>query len=95
MSWARGINHEGREVGYAIEAPCDHPECGTVINLGLSYICGSEIHGGEHGCGKFFCDLHRRPTLTGPVTVSLCAACMKFYEAAFPEGEPIYVEPEE
>lgn len=93
MSWARGTNSAGREVGYAIEAHCDHPECRTVIDRGLSYICGSDIEGGDHGCGKFFCDEHRRTTFTGPATVSLCAACLKLYEVAFQEGKPIYVEP--
>ena len=87
MSWARGINAEGREVGYAIAGNCDHPECDAEIDRGLSYICGSQINGGEHGCGKFFCESHRRTTVTGPDTASLCAACMKHYEAAYPNED--------
>jgi hypothetical protein len=57
MGWAIGeIN--GRDVGYGVPAVCDQPECEEPINRGLSYICGSDIGGGEHGCGLFFCGDH-------------------------------------
>lgn len=50
MSWAVG-QIDGRDVGYGVPAVCDHPECGTRIDRGLSYKCES--------CNLFFCSMHR------------------------------------
>lgn len=54
MGWAVGQDR-GRWVGYGVPSICDMPECGTKIDRGLSYICGGEPRGGDHGCGLFFC----------------------------------------
>lgn len=41
MGWADcGVDSNGRSIGYAFDAICDHPECSEQIDLGLSYACG-------------------------------------------------------
>jgi len=87
MSWARGFDSQGREIGYAIRAFCDHRSCNVRIDRGLPFTCGGMVDGGEYGCGNFYCDLHRSTTVTGPATVSLCRDCMKRYEAKYPSEE--------
>ena len=57
MGWGYGIVN-GREVGYSVEATCDRDGCGTKINRGLSYVCGSMHGGAEFGCGGYFCESH-------------------------------------
>lgn len=59
MGWAYGVLADGREVGYSVEAVCEHEGCTTEIDRGLSYLCG-EMHGDpdEHGCGRYFCAEH-------------------------------------
>ena len=60
MSWSVGYDEDWqRDVGYGVPATCDHPGCGAKIDRGLSYVCGSEPYGGEHGCGLYFCAQHR------------------------------------
>src|SRR5581483_5191352 len=59
MSWSIGFDeHWQRDIGYGVPAFCDHPKCSKRIDRGLSYICGGEPYGGEHGCGLFFCGEH-------------------------------------
>lgn len=59
MSWAIGYNETyKRDVGYGVPAFCDYPGCKKEIDRGLSYICGGEPGGGDHGCGLFFCEKH-------------------------------------
>lgn len=59
MGWAVGYDSRWkRDIGYGIPAVCDHPDCGEDIDRGLSYVCGSNPRGGEHGCGLYFCDAH-------------------------------------
>jgi hypothetical protein len=58
MGWSLGRNNEGRDVGYGVPAYCDHPDCNAEIDRGISYVCGGEPDGGEHGCGLFFCGDH-------------------------------------
>lgn len=56
MGWAVGDDREReRHIGYGVPAICDHPECGAVIDRGVSYACG-----GDHGatCGLYFCESH-------------------------------------
>lgn len=55
------VGHDGnwnRDIGYAVPAYCDHPECNKEIDRGLGHVCGGEPHGGERGCGLFFCADH-------------------------------------
>lgn len=59
MSWAIGYDSSWKRwVGYGVPAYCDHPKCDAEIDRGLSYVCGGEPYGGEHGCGLYFCDKH-------------------------------------
>lgn len=60
MSWAIGFDtHWQRDIGYGVPAECDHPQCQKRIDRGLSYVCGGEPYGGEHGCGLYFCAAHQ------------------------------------
>ncbi|MEV6219850.1 hypothetical protein [Nocardia sp. NPDC051833] len=70
-----------RDIGYGIPATCDQPGCGAQIDRGLSYVCGDDLYGGEHGCGLYFCERHLRYTysdddedLTMPVRCERCVA---------------------
>ncbi|CAM4074632.1 hypothetical protein [Shewanella denitrificans] len=60
MGWANcGEDSNGRPIGYAIEATCDHPGCHNQIDRGLSYACG-DMHGNDEiGCAGYFCERHR------------------------------------
>jgi hypothetical protein len=59
MGWAVGFDRRwGRDIGYGVPATCDFPGCGKAIDRGLSYVCGGEPYGGEHGCGLYFCGQH-------------------------------------
>lgn len=56
MGWSIGFDTNWqRDIGYGVPAECDHPECMNKIDRGLSYVCGGEPFGGEHGCGLYFC----------------------------------------
>jgi hypothetical protein len=76
MGWSIG-EHNGRDIGYGVPALCDHPECGTEIDRGLSYVCGGSAYGGDHGCGLFFCGHHL--TIAGPRRnyAPLCQRCYR------------------
>lgn len=59
MGWAVGYDSMWqRDIGYEVPAFCDHPDCDEEINRGLSFVCGGEPYGGEHGCGLYFCGRH-------------------------------------
>lgn len=59
MGWSIGFDSKwNRDVGYGVPATCDHPGCGKEIDRGLSYVCGEDVYGGDHGCGLFFCSDH-------------------------------------
>jgi len=56
MGWAFcGEDSQGREIGYAIAATCDHPGCNERIDRGLSYACGGEHGVTEWSCERYFC----------------------------------------
>lgn len=83
MGWGYAVIN-GREVGYTVDAICDHPECSIEIDRGLSFYCGN-IPGDSTGCGKFFCESHLE---MGPEAREgddfprqLCAACVKEWES--------------
>ena len=88
MGWGYGINAEGREVGYSIEAECDYPDCHAKIDRGLSYVCGGMHDGGEWGCGKYFCSKHHGNLATEDEddirsnSEWLCDDCYKLFEEA-------------
>ena len=78
MSWAIGFDEDWtRDIGYGVPATCDYPVCGKEIHRGLSYVCGSEPYGGEHGCGLYFCGEHRAMCefINGEVWVEVCERC--------------------
>ena len=78
MGWSDcGTDDRGRRIGYAFKARCDHSDCWTRIDRGLSYVCGGMHGGGEEGCGEYFCGKHRTPWKVG---VSLCDACLEYAE---------------
>lgn len=59
MGWAIGFDDRwARDIGYGVPAYCDHPGCEQKIDRGLSYVCGGEPYGGDHGCGLYFCSAH-------------------------------------
>lgn len=61
MSWAIGYDDTwGRDIGYGVPSVCDQPGCMAVIDRGLAHVCtNEEPHGGEKGCGLYFCFAHR------------------------------------
>lgn len=59
MGWSIGYDNKWqRDIGYGVPAICDFPKCNKQIDRGISYVCGGEPYGGEHGCGLFFCPDH-------------------------------------
>lgn len=76
MGWSIGYDDNWmRDIGYGVPATCDHPGCGAEINRGLSYVCGSNPYGGEHGCGLYFCKDHLRYASDKRDNAQLCARC--------------------
>lgn len=59
MGWAHcGTDDLDRQIGYGVAAVCDAEGCDIWIDRGLGYVCGT-MHGGEGGCGRYFCEAHR------------------------------------
>lgn len=76
MSWSVGYNSRHRRfIGYGVPAYCDHPGCNAEIDRGLSYVCGGDVYGGEHGCGLHFCEAHRQPAGDKRDNANLCTRC--------------------
>lgn len=79
MGWSIGHDTRwgqfGRDIGYGVPATCDHPGCNAEIDRGLSYVCGSEPYGGEHGCGLHFCGSHLHFEDRGDECPQLCERC--------------------
>lgn len=48
-------NVAGRWAGYAVPAECDLPDCTSLIDRGMAYLCENEE---GCGCGFFFCSDH-------------------------------------
>jgi hypothetical protein len=60
MGWSIGFDGKwNRDIGYGVPSVCDHPGCNEEIDRGLAFVCGGEPHGGDKGCGLFFCSKHR------------------------------------
>ena len=77
MSWAIGYDSKWeRDIGYGVPAFCDYPGCAAKIDRGLSFVCGGEPYGGEHGCGLYFCQEH----LSWRSGQQLCERCENHYE---------------
>lgn len=91
MGWSIGHDSRwgefGRDIGYGVPAVCDHPDCNAEIHRGLSYVCGSEPYGGDHGCGLHFCGQHLRYEDRGEDCPQLCERCAA-------EAEPFEPKPD-
>lgn len=76
MSWAVGYDTNWqRDIGYGVPATCDRPKCGEAIDRGLSFVCGGEPYGGEHGCGLHFCETHQGYEDIHSPARQLCERC--------------------
>lgn len=76
--YTRSIDGAERHLGYGVKATCDHPCCDVEIDRGLGYLCGDEPGGnGEVGCGRYFCEQHRRGYRRGQ---SICSRCEHYRE---------------
>ena len=81
MGWSVGFDSTwNRDIGYGVPAICDRPRCGAKIDRGLSYVCGSEPYGGEHGCGLYFCsaDLCYRQPRGADRGIWVCPRCLRY-----------------
>ncbi len=90
MSWAIGFDQNwDRDIGYGVPAYCDYPTCNEVIDRGLSYVCGSEPYGGQHGCGLYFCEKHLRfHQFRGSVSGgSFCKRCIAHKDPYIPKDD--------
>ena len=92
MGWAIGSDrNRERDIGYGVPAICDHPECLEEIDRGLGYVCGSDVYGGDFGCGLFFCSEHREYTGrrdNGKIIYpQLCERCAKRRKAFEPKPD--------
>ena len=75
MGWRIGYDtHWQRDIGYGVPAQCDYPDCDKEIDRGLSYVCGGEPHGGEEGCGLYFCSNHLY--YSSKAVHQLCERCL-------------------
>lgn len=59
MGYGTYERHDGRMGGYNVQAVCDLPGCDTIIDRGMSYLCGSSPDwDGDWTCGGCFCSDH-------------------------------------
>lgn len=73
-----------RDIGYGVPAFCDHPGCGKEIDRGLAYVCcGEQPHGGEDGCGLYFCDEHKFYHSKKGMCCKRCSTGKKPFEPVF------------
>jgi hypothetical protein len=90
MGWAVGYDSNWeRDIGYGVPSICDQPGCGKEIDRGLSYVCGSDPKGGDHGCGLYFCEDHRHGALREDRWVDLCDRCCNAKEPYKPTPDTL------
>lgn len=76
MGWSIGFDERwNRDIGYGVPARCDHPGCLEEIDRGLSYVCGGQPYGGDHGCGLYFCSKHKHYAGEKRDNAPLCIRC--------------------
>lgn len=81
MGWAYcGKDSRGREIGYAIEAVCDHPGCNAKIDRGLSYACGGWHGEYDYFCEKYFCQEHLYYSDHPEAEKPVCKECYDYLE---------------
>ena len=85
MEWAAiGTDSAGRDIGYSVEAECDHPGCDKRIDRGLAYACGGMHGGDEYFCERYFCYAHLWYTDTPRGhAVQLCWPCREAVFASY------------
>lgn len=98
MGWSIGYDSSwNRDIGYGVPAWCDHPDCNAEIDRGLSYVCGGDPYGGDHGCGLYFCENHLNYAYTvddkddlldedGKMLPHMCEHCVRNHQ--HPDDEP-------
>ncbi len=89
MGWAYGKDSKGRDIGYAVEAKCDHPGCDVDIDRGLAFKCGGII-GSDGCCEGFFCAKHRTyhsHAGSNQEGAEVCPACYAEIDKTYPEDE--------
>jgi len=89
MGWSIGYDEQwNRDIGYGVPATCDHPACGAKIDRGLSFVCGSDVAGGNWGCGLFFCSAHKCLVDVADGThPCLCERCAGGYDVFTPTAD--------
>jgi hypothetical protein len=90
MSWSIGFDeHWNRDIGYGVPSICDAPGCDTEITRGLSFVCGSDPYGGEHGCGLYFCHAHLfyRTPRGSDRAIQNCPRCIA-YKPPYQKSKP-------
>lgn len=88
MSWSIGFDSNWeRDIGYGVPATCDHPDCDKEIDRGLSYVCGGEPYGGEHGCGLYFCSGHLAYDEIDDRYIQKCDCCLEEKEPFTPKPD--------
>lgn len=94
MGWSIGWDSKWkRDIGYGVPAFCDHPDCNKGIDRGLSYVCGTDPFGGEHGCGLHFCADHKSMAEDDKDNAALCSQCMQDLQPFSPKADhPEWVE---
>lgn len=76
MRWALGYDDKWkRDIGYGVPSICDHRGCAAEIDRGLSFVCGGEPYGGEHGCGLYIRGDHYEIAGDRRDNVRLCGRC--------------------
>jgi hypothetical protein len=81
MGWSYAVARDGREIGYSVEATCDHPECDAMIDRGLGYLCGEMHEDEQFGCGKYFCQDHLGVYEHEDGTLcSVCDECRTYFD---------------
>lgn len=77
MGWEMAFDTtNNRDTVSDVPATCDSPGCGKKIDRGLAYVCGHEPHGGDHGCGLFFCEDHQFIAGKKRDYVQICKRCL-------------------
>lgn len=93
MGWGYGIVQD-KEVGYTVEAVCEHEGCDCKIDRGLSYACGGMGGEDEYSCNGFFCEKHKANWVLTDYneTLSVCDSCK---DILLDSGDYVYDEMED
>lgn len=84
MGWSYGtilVDGKEKEVGYSVEAVCEHLGCKKEIDRGISSACGDWHGEADEGCASYFCWDHKNnwiERLDG-TRVWVCDECAEAY----------------